>query len=99
MPVLEHPVAGGHSDQQAKGEEAVLSQETQTPVDDAPSRQAQTCRPEAADGRNNRDAGQLPWNHVVAARMIIGVVIDPGKTLPRIALQCCRGKPENGRKK
>ena len=55
LTVLEHPVAGGHSDQQAEGEEAVLSQEQQSPVDDAPSQHAQTCRPGAADGRNNRD--------------------------------------------
>ena len=50
FPVLEHPAAGGHSDQQAVGEEAVPSQKQQIAVDDAPSRQAQTCRPEAADG-------------------------------------------------
>ena len=77
----------------------MLAQEPQTFVDDAPSQQAQSCRPEAADGRNNRDSSQPPWNHVVAARMISGVVIDQGKTLHRIALQCCKGNPENGRKK
>ena len=45
--VFEHAVAGGHSDQQAAGEEAVFAQEPQKLVDDAPSWQAQTCRPEA----------------------------------------------------
>ena len=88
LPVLEHPVAGGHSDQQAEEKKAVLSQEQQTPVDDAPSRQAQTCRPEAADGRNNRDSAQSPWNHVVAASPIRGVVDGLGKAFPRIACQC-----------
>ena len=89
LPVLEHPVAGGHSNQQAEEEEkAVLSQEQQAPVDDAPSQQAQTCRPEAADGRHNRDSAQSPWNHVAAASPIRGVVDGLGKTLPRTALQC-----------
>ena len=88
LPVLEHPVACGHSAQQAEGEEAVLPEEQQTPVDDAPSRQAQTCRPEAADGRNVRDSAQSPWNHVVDSSPVRGVVDGLGTTLPRIALQC-----------
>ena len=37
LPVFEHPVAGGHSDQQAGENEAALAQEPQTPADDVPS--------------------------------------------------------------
>ena len=69
-----------------------MAPQSQHPASKSIQRHHASYRPEAVDGRNNRDSAQSSSTHAIAARHIQAVVDDLGKTLPRNALQCCQEK-------